>query len=431
MGKQHTEPKQERLWYRGEIATAPGHPFYQRLNKVLAEAKFDEFCEQECQQYYSAKMGRPSLAPGIYFRMMLIGFFEGLESDRGIAWRVADSLSLRSFLRLDIDDRTPDHSTLSKTRRLISEDSHLAIFKWVLHELAQRGLLKGKTVGIDATTLEANAAMRSIVNRETGLTYREYLKTLAEDGKQDPESLKQMDRKRKKRVTNKEWVNPNDPEAEITKMKTGQTHLAYKVEQAVDLETGAIIAVTTHSGATGDTTSIQETLPTAGELIADEIATPTSKGKYEVNQESIEEVVTDKGYHSNKILAAVNEMGVRSYISEPDRGRRNWKGKEDQKEIVYANRRRMKGDRGKSLVRQRAEKVERPFAHLFGRSKMRRLHIRGLQNVRKRCLLLAVGFNLALLTRSILGSGTPKEFSDRRISLFLTLLRVMARISAW
>lgn len=430
MGKQQSEPKQERLWYRGEIAEAPGHPFYQRMNRLLAEAKFDEFCERECQQYYHAKMGRPSLAPGIYFRMMLIGFFEGLESDRGIAWRVADSLSLRSFLRLDIDDRTPDHSTLSKTRRLISEESHLAVFKWVLHELAQRGLLKGKTIGIDATTLEANAAMRSIRHRESGLSYQDFLKTLAKDGEQDADSLKRMDRKRRKKVTNNEWVNPQAPQAEITKLKTGQTRLAFKVEQAVDLETGAIVAVTTHGGATGDTTSIEETLPAAGEMIAEEIATPTSDGKYGVNQGSIEEVVTDKGYHSNKILAAVNEMGVRSYISEPDRGRRNWKGKEDQKDLVYANRRRMNGDRGKSLVRQRAEKVERPFAHLFARGKMRRLHVRGLQNVRKRCLLLAAAFNLALLTRSICGSGTPRELSDRQIKLFSAILRFMARISA-
>ena len=427
MGTREDRIQQERLWYHGEIAEAPGHPFYQRLNKLLDELEFDKFCEERCQQYYHPKMGRPSLAPGVYFRMVLIGYFEGLESDRGIAWRVADSRSLSAFLRYGMNEMTPDHVTLSKTRRLISEETHQEVFKLVLHEIAKRGFLKGKTVGIDATTLEANAAMKALVNRETGETYDEYLKTLLGDRAKDAASRRREDSKREKSVSNTEWSNPNDPDAQITKTKSGRIALAYKLEQAVDMETGAIVAITAHGGATGDTTSIQETLPIAGELIADEIATKSYDGNYEVNQESIEEVVTDKGYHSNDIVAAVTDMGVTSFIAVPERKNQNWNGKEDLRIVVHANRDRVESERGKALLRQRGEKLERPFAHQYSRGRMRRLHVRGLTNVRKRCLMIAAAFNLALLLQNMYGAGMPRSLADRRKALYFAILCAMAR----
>ena len=304
MGTRRKRRKQETLFYATEQAEAPGHPFYQRLNQVLESAGFDEFCEQQCARFYHAKLGRPSLAPGVYFRLLLIGFFEGIGSERGICWRVADSLSLRRFLSYGLDESTPDHVTMSRTRRLLDEATHEAVFTWVLGEVAKRGLLQGKTIGIDATTLEANAAMKSIVRRETGQSYSQYLRQLAEEAgidADDESAVRRMDQRRKKKTSNAEWVNPNDPDAEVTKMKDGSTHLAYKTEQAVDLDTGAIVAITTHGGAVGDTTSIEETLLAAGEAVAQQIATKTARGRYKVHAWGVREVVTDRAITAARV----------------------------------------------------------------------------------------------------------------------------------
>jgi transposase len=433
MGTRKQRQRQEGLWYRAELAEAPGHPFYQRLNRVLEQSGFDSFCEQQCGEFYHEKLGRPSLVPGVYFRLMLIGFFEGIDSERGIAWRVADSLSLRQFLGFGLDEETPDHVTISRTRRLLDEATHQAVFGWVLRELTRRGLLKGKTIGIDATTLEANAAMKSIVRRDTQESYTEYLRRLAEAeglGESDAAALRRMDRRRRKRMCNEEWVNPHDAEAEITRLKDGRTALGYKAEQAVDLESGAIIAVTAHGGTTGDTESIQETLPAAGEAVAEQIATPTAQGKYEVNAEGVQEVITDKGYYSGAMLATMAEWGVRSYVAEPKQGRRKWVGKKEQQAAVYGNRRRIQGARGKALLRRRGEKLERPFAHQFETGAMRRLYVRGKTNVRKKLLLQAAACNLALILRTMVGAGTPRGFTDRLFAFLLVLRRAVCAESA-
>src|SRR5271156_5657130 len=366
MGTRKQRERQEGLWYETELPTAPGHPFYKRLNEVLDNAAFDTFCESNCGEFYHEKLGRPSLAPGLYFRIMMIGFFEGLDSERGIAWRLADSLTLRQFLSIALDEKTPDHVTISRTRRLIDGETHQNIFSWVLERLAQAGLIKGKTIGVDSTTLEANAAMKSIVRRDTGESYMTYLKRLAEaEGieAQDAAALLRMDRKRKKKSSNEDWKSPSDEEAEITKLKDGRTALAYKAENAVDMETGAIVAVTTHSGAAADTTTVKETVMEAGMAVAGLMAEKTPAGEYEVHPEGVQEVVADKGYHSNDVMVRMVELEVRSYVAEPDRGPRKWDGKEAEKAAVYGNRRRIKGDRGKRMQRQRGERIERNFAH--------------------------------------------------------------------
>ena len=429
MGTRKQRQRQEPLWYRAELAEAPGHPFYQRLNRVLEEADFDRFCESRCQKFYHEKLGRPSLVPGMYFRLMLIGFFEGIDSERGIGWRVADSLSLRQFLQIGLDELTPDHVTISRTRRLIDEATHGEVFGWVLRQLARARLLKGRTMGIDATTLEANAAMKSIVRRDSQQSYTEYLKRLAQaEGIEgaDAAQLRRMDRGRAKKASNAEWVNPHDPEAEITRMKDGRTALAYKAEQAVDLETGAIVAITAEGGATGDSESVQQTLPAAGEAVAEQIATPTADGEFAVHAEGIEEVVADKGYHSGEVLAEMQAMEVRTYIAEPERGRRQWTGKEEQKAAVYRNRLRVTGQRGKALLRKRGEMLERPFAHLYETGRMRRLYVRGKINVQKKLLLQAAACNLALVLRQLLGAGTPRGLQDRIAELFLLVLWITA-----
>src|SRR5882724_7323195 len=309
MGTRRARQRQEQLWVtHTELVSGPGHPFYKRLNQLLDSEKFDEFCEAECAQFYAENNGRPSLTPGTYFRLMLVGYFEGIDSERGIGWRVADSLGLRQYLGYGLDERTPDHSTISRTRRLIDVETHRKVFFWVLGLLADRELVKGKRVGIDGTTLEANAAMRSIVRRDNGASYEEFLKGLArQSGIATPtrEDLARVDRKRKKKGSNQEWVNPYDPDARITKMKSGGTHLAHKAEHAVDMETGAVVAVTLQEADLGDTTTIKETLAEAGTTVAELIereADTKPPEKPRVNLGGIEEVVADKGYHSGPVL---------------------------------------------------------------------------------------------------------------------------------
>ena len=420
--------RQEELWYGGELATAPGHPFYKRLNEVLNNAKFDRFCEKSCAGFYHQKLGRPSLPPGQYFRIMMIGFFEGLDSERGIAWRLADSLTLRQFLSIGLDEKTPDHVTISRTRRLIHAATHQRIFSFVLEQLAQAGLIKGKTIGVDSTTLEANAAMKSIVRRDTGDSYMAYLKRLAEaEGIDAPDAaaLLRMDRKRKKKTSNEDWQSPSDEEAEITKLKDGRTALAYKAENAVDMETGAIVAVTTHGGAAADTTTIQETVMEAAIAVAELIAEPTPEGEYCVHPEGVQEVVADKGYHSNEVVLGLDELELRTYIAEPDRGPRNWLDKAAEKAAVYGNRRRIQGHRGKSLQRQRGERIERNFAHQFDTGGLDRLYVRGRENIHKKLLIQAAACNLALLMRSRYGSGKPKAAHDGLGDAILAILAVL------
>jgi len=429
MGKRSRE-RQPTMWVpTTELPTSASHPFYARLNELLRDRGFDDFAEVRCATFYAATMGRPGLAPGIYFRVMLIGFFEGIESERGIAWRVADSLCLREFLRIGLDEPTPDHVTISRTRRLLDEATHQEIFGWVLRQVTRAGLLKGKTIGIDATTLEANAAMKSIVRRDTEESYTEYLKRLAEAAgveADDEAAWRRMDRRRKKKASHAEWVNPHDPEAEITRMKDGRTALAYKAEHAVDMDTGAIVTVTAHGGAVGDTSSVGETLPAAGEAVAEEIPEPTADGKFKVNAKGVEELVADKGYHSGDALVSAREFEVRSYIAEPDRGRQKWAGKREQQAAVYANRQRIGGNRGKQLLRRRGELIERTFAHAYETGALRRLYVRGKQNVQKRLLLQAAACNLALLLRTMIGVGTPRALQDAVTNLLIVLWRLIS-----
>ena len=313
-----------------------GHPFYERLNRLLEEHDFDSFVEDKCRSFYAAERGRPGLVPGIYFRLLLVGYFEGIDSERGIAWRAEDSLSLRGFLAIGLNEAPPDHSTISRTRRLIDLETHRQVFTWVLKVLAEAGLLKGKQIGIDATTLEANAAMRSIVRRDSGESYEEFLTGLAqESGIETPtrEDLARLDRKRKKKGCNRTWVNPHDRDARITKMKDGRIHLAHKAEHAVDMETGAVVAVTVQEAHLGDTTTIKETLAEAGGTVAELIGHEAEVAPEEtpqVNLGGIEEVVADKGYHSGPVLEEMKAAGVRTYIPEKkQKGQRHWVVKKD------------------------------------------------------------------------------------------------------
>src|SRR5450631_4950777 len=336
MGTRRKRERQEELWIAiSDVVETPGNAFYDRLNGILNNHKFDAKVEQLCRKYYKkSPYGRPSIAPGVYFRGLLIGYFEGLDSERGIAWRSADSLSLRKFLGYAMDEATPDHSTISRTRRLYALETHKAVFRWVLKILAEEELISGRTVSIDATTLEANAAMKSIVRQDNGQSYNEYLKELAQAaGMENPtrEQLARLDRKRKKKGSNQEWKSPSDPDARITKMKDGRTHLAHKAEHAVDLTSGALLALTLQPADQGDTTTMKNTLADAGETVdrlVEREAQKRPEEKPNVNVNGVEEVVADKGYHSGPSVMALGQVPVRSYIPEPKRGRRKWDGKE-------------------------------------------------------------------------------------------------------
>jgi transposase len=420
MGKRKRKLHQSTMWIAtSDLPRTAGHPFYERMNRILDQAGFDAQVEEMCGPFYAERMGRPSLLPGRYFRLLLIGYFEGLDSERAIAWRVADSLALRRCLDLELPEAPPDHSTISRTRRLIDLETHREVFTWMLKRLAEAGLVKGNTIGIDATTLEANAALRSIVRRDTGESYQEFLTQLAQaSGIETPsrEDLARLDRKRKHKGSNDDWTHPNDPDAKITKMKDGRTHLGHKAEHAVDLETGAAVAVTVQGADQGDTTTSQKTLIEAAEQI--EAVIPESDGP--------KEVVADKGYHSNQALVDLEAVGLRSYISEPERGRRNWKENPEAQNAVYRNRRRIGGARGKRLLRRRGELLERPFAHLYETGAMRRVYLRGHCNILKRILIHTAAMNLGLLMRHFFGVGTPRGLQGRLAALSFILFSLAA-----
>ena len=419
MGKRRRRAKQASMWVAtSDLPRSAAHPFYMRLNQILDEHDFDGYVEGLCQRFY-ADDGRPGLPPGRYFRLLLIGYFEGLGrrardrvargrfvcaarvSRAGVAGRAAGSF----------DDLA--HASADRSRDApggVHVDAAAA---------GGRGLVKGKTVGIDATTLEANAALRSIVRRDTGESYQDFLTKLAQaSGIETPTraDLARIDRKRKKKGSNDDWTHPHDPDAKITKMKDGRTHLAHKAEHAVDLETGAIVGVTVQDADDGDTTTQHRDADRSGRA---------DRGGRGPDGDGLEEVVGDKGYHSNQALVDLEAVGVRGYISEPDRGRRNWKKNPEARDAVYRNRRRIRGARGLRLLRLRGERLERPFAHLYETGGMRRVHLRGHTNIRKRLLIHAGGFNLGLLMRQLIGVGTPRGLQGRLHAVLAALLMLI------
>jgi transposase len=390
-----------------ELPRSPGHVFYDRLQTILVGAGFDRFAEKECAPYYASRRGRPSIPPGRYFRMHLVGYFEGIDSERGLEWRCADSLSLREFLRLGTTEPVPDHSWLSKTRSRLPLEVHEAVFAWVLRRLAEHGLIKGDRIGVDASTMEANAALRAIVRREDGEGYRAMLERLAkESGIATPtaEDLVRLDRKRKgKRLSNAEWASPTDPEARIAKLKDGRTRLAYKPEHAVDLDTGAIVAAEVHAADEGDTATLPGTLEAAEANLAAVGAAPTP--------EDPAELVADKGYHSRDGLKELEDGAWKSRIAEKRAaGVSRWRGDEEARRAVYNNRARLRSGVAKEAFKLRAERVERSFALTLDRGGMRRAWLRGGENLKKRYLVHVAGYNLGLIMRLLVGAGTPREF---------------------
>ena len=403
LGKRKDE--QQEMWVATtSLPKSQGHVFYRKLNQLLAEADFDHAVEGICQPYYHTHIGRPGIPPGVYFRMLLVGFFEGLSSQRGIAWRCSDSLSLRDFLGIPLSEETPDHSSLTRVRDRLPLEVHITVFRLVLTLAAEKGLLKGKTVAVDSTTLEANAAMKSIVRRDTGEDWNEYLRRLMQEreGAENPtdEELRRFDRQRKdKRVSNEEWMSPTDADSRIAKMKDGRTHLAYKAEHVVDLETEVVLAVPIYHADHGDADTMVDSVMDA--------VTNLSEAGIDVE---IEEAVGDKGYHATDTLELADWVNIRTYIPEPKRkGTRNWRNvPEEKRRAVINNRRRTRAARSKRLQRLRSERVERSFAHVCETGGARRSWLCGIEKVQKRYLIAAVARNLGLVMRKVFGMGTAR-----------------------
>jgi len=418
-------PKQDELFIpTARVASGPGHPFYSKLNQVLGEAGFDEFVEQLCAPYYK-EGGRPGIPPGVYFRMVLIGYFEGLDSQRGIAWRCADSLGLRAFLGIGITEDTPVHASMTIIRQRLPESVFDQVFVFVLSLLEQTGLLRGKSVAIDATTLEANAAMKSIVRKDTGQDWKEYLQGLAKaEGIPNPteEDLRRLDRGRKdKKVSNKQWESPTDPDSRIAKMKDGRTHLAYKAEHAVDVVSEAIMATTVTFADQSDAQSAPVTLSLA------EANLVLAGSKVE-----IQEAVMDKGYHDNQLLVDLAKRGVRTYIPERRQKTRRWTDKPVEQEHAFrANRRRVRGNKGRQLNRWRSERCERTFAHVCETGGGRRAWLRGQTNVSKLHTLKCAAYNLGLLLRKIWGMCKPRnaEAVGAALSFVFSTVLILATLS--
>jgi transposase len=432
LGKRRRE--QQEMWVATpDLPKSPGHVFYQNLNGLLEEAGFDRLLEELCRPYYAEEVGRPGIPPGVYFRMLLVGYFEGITSQRGIAWRCSDSLSLRDFLGLAPTVASPDHSSLTRVRDRLPYEVHEAVFRLVLAIANEKHLLRGKTVAVDSTTLEANAAMKSIVRRETGEDWRQYLTGLMREAglienEQEPtdEERRRFDKQRKdKRVSNAEWTSPTDPDSRIAKMKDGTTHLAYKAENVVDLDSDLVLAAEVYHADQADSQTLVDSVIEAQTHLTEAGLEP-----------AIEEVVGDKGYHAAPTLELADDLDFRTYIPEPKHSRkRRWTNKPaSQRRAVSNNRRRMARAKGKALQRKRSEYVERTFAHLCETGGARRTWLCGIEKVRKRWMIHAAARNLGVILRRCFGIGSARQFQGARglaaamqIAL-LTALHYLARV---
>ena len=425
LGKRRRERQLEAFVAASDLPRSPGHPFYAALNRLLAEHGFDALVEKLCAPYYAETMGRPGVPPGVFFRMLFVGYFEGLQSHRAISWRCSDSRSLGEFLGLAPTDPVPNHSCVSKTHKRLPKEVFDEVFRFILVVAARKGLLSPEAIGIDSTTIQANASMRSIVRKDSGKGWKDYTKKLAKKaGLDDPtdDELRQFDRNRTgKKVSNDDWENPHDPDASITRMKDGTTRMAYKVEHAVDLNTDIVVAATVHTGTAPDTATVIDTAIDAA-VNAEQAGSDSE----------IEAIVADKGYHSTKVVSLAAELGMRAYI--PERAspqQRRWTDKDPEaKHAVYAARRRTQGARGKVLSRLRSELTERSFAHVCDTGGARRTWLRGLVSVTKRHLAIVAARNLSTIMRVLCGIGSPRSLQGLRALLQTAWMHLERLLSA-
>lgn len=405
-----TETQQEFWIETRRLPQASAGTFYRKLDATLEAIGFADAVREICQPAYAdeSRGGRPGIDPAVYFKMLMIGFFENLPSERAIAARCADSLSMRAFLGYDLHENTPDHSSLSIIRGRLGPQIYQAAFEVVLSGLREHGLLRGRHLGIDSSVIEANASLRELVHRNTEEQYWEYVKRLAAQAGIDPEDTKavrRFDKNREGRKTsNEEWVNPNDRDAKIGMTKHGACDMIYKPEHITDLETGVIVAADIRLGDQGDTEDLAQRVLAAGEVLARVCDDP-------MQTKVLQSLTADEGYFSVEEVCCLQGERVRVIIGDPHETRRR---KDKQtcivKQVLSKARRAVKSKSGKALLRKRGEHLERSFCHVLDHGKQRRATLRGRINLAKRHLAAAFTHNLSLLMRHLTGYGTIKQY---------------------
>ena len=415
-------PKQDEIWIKAtDVVVAHSHPFYDRLKKLLNDNKFGDQVRELCSEHYRLKgPGQPGVDPEVYCKMLLIGFYKNISSEREIAEVCHDSIAIRGFLGYNLTENTPDHSTLSVIRKRLSSETFDNIFKIMLPVLEKEGLINGKDIGMDTSVMEANASLLKLQNRLTGEQYRKYVEKLAkEDGvdTSDPAAVSKYDRKRKKKVSNEEWVNPHDPDAKIGPTKRGNKRMIYKPEHTVDMETGAILDARVQPGDMADSTNLTDRVMQAEMFAAEGL----DNGEMDLPLES---VTADKGYYSDNEIADLSEYDI--HVNIPDRlaVRKLEKLAEDKRKAVEESKRFVSSGEGKALLRKRGMHIERSFAHVLDSGGMRRTTLRGQENIQKRYIISALAYNISLVMYKIFGYGTPRQYAaGNESALFFGFLR--------
>jgi len=401
-----------------ELQVKSKNTFYSNLNTVLNEMKFGQQIRKLCKPYYSDKTNcRPPIDPEVYFKMLMVGFFENIISERGIASRCADSLSIREFLGYLLTESTPEHSSLSVIRKRLPLSIYSQVFSIALIELQKRGLVKGKNLAFDSSVMEANASLSRLKNRMTEESYAEYISELARQSGVDPEdksAVARFDRKRVGRKTsNKEWYNPFDTDAKIGKTKSGATDMLYKPEHVVDLDTGAIVDADILLGDCPDSEDFSERLISAQIRLLDISDNP-------IEEETIETATADKGYYNVHENTEIQCIGITTVIPDKEINRNMNKLSDESATAVELAQSAVKSIKGKALLKRRGMHVERSFAHVLDCGGERRTTLRGINNNRKRYLIATATYNLSLLMRTIFGIGTPKQWlANLNFDLFL------------
>jgi len=424
MIRKKSKQKQSTIWIAtDDLQVKPQITFYAKLNSILAKIDFGDQVRKLCEAYYSAKANcRPPIDPEIYFKMLLVGFFENIGSERGIAARCGDSLSVRSFLGYLLTESTPEHSTLSVIRHRLPQSIYSQIFSIILKALKQHGLVKGKNLAFDTSIMEANASLRSLQNRMTEESYAKYIKDLAQQAGVNPEdkaAVARFDRKRADRKTsNDEWYNPHDPDAKVGKTKDGATDMVYKPEHVVDLDTGAIIDTDMLLGDCADTNHLAERIVNA-QIRLNEISDNPAE------EQPSETITADKGYYNVQELTDIQSIGFETVIPDKDFKRNMSKLPDECALAVELAHSSVSSQEGKALLKRRGSHVERSFAHVLDCGGARRTTLRGGENNKKRYLIATACYNLSLLMRTIFGIGTPKQFLANLILSFKLIFNAL------
>ena len=426
MLKPKTLPQPELFVPAARLVQPATTSFYTKLEQTLISFQFSEQVRNLCARAYStSRRGRPPVDPAVYFKMLMVGFFENIASERGIAERCSDSISIRFFLGYDLTQATPDHSTLSLIRGRLGEDIYQQVFVLILSALERQGLIQGHNVGIDTSVIEANASLKSLVNRDTQEAYWEYVRRLAaENGvnPQDAEAVRQFDRKRPKKMSNDEWVNPHEPDAKIGPTKTGAIDMIYKPEHTVDLDTGTVLQAEVRFGNEADHKGLAVHVLEAQVNINVVQARPA-------DSLTIQSATTDKGYHAANELSQLQQEGIRTVVSDPIKNRDLDKLSPEEAKVLSAARQSAESEAGKQLLKKRGMHLERSFAHVLDAGGARRTTLRGLENLNKRFKATAAIYNLSQLMRALWGVGTPKQWAAGVKPLVFILFRRL--VAGW